>query len=244
MKKKVLFWTLATMLLLSCKSVNNHISKYNKEKKQLNNWALDLGDYFYKENRYYNSVEQLFDKYKNDSDYISFIEKRIVDPFAFDKQFLKYIPIYDRTSTQPIACIFLSVGEDGVLNNNITQKLHIDDWYKEINAYNLDEVKQEIEKFTIKYPVFNRNNGQEGWYMVNVDEPALQNKKILLKGDSLFRGSFNTNNMDEFSSPRRPFVYKKYSITRKVFGNKDYIVNWGCRVVEYEIENLHSDQKH
>ena len=212
--------------------------EFNNNIQQYYNVDLDLGDYLYKGNEhYYESIQDFFISGKYDSTDLSFLNIQMIDPFLSKNQILKYIPIYDATSTYPIACIFLSVGEDGVFNNIITQKLHLEDWYKVINAYNLDEVKQEIDKFIIRYPVFNRNNGQQGWYIVNVDESTLKNKNILLKGDSLFRGSFNTYSMDEFLSPRRPFVYKKYSIIRKLFGNKDYIVNWGCRVVEYKVEN-------
>jgi hypothetical protein len=159
----------------------------------------------------------------------------MIDPYLDDKQTLKYIPIYDDTSTYPIACIFLSVGEDGVLNNNITQKLHMDNWHKVIQAYNLNEAKEEIEKFSIKYPVFNRKNDHQGWRIIDVDESVLSNKNIVLRGDSLFRDNFKFDIMDELSNPRKPFVYQKYSIFRKLFGKKDYIVNWGCRVIEYEI---------
>lgn len=211
--------------------------QFNQNIQKYFNIDLDLGDYLYKGNKlYYASLEDFFKFGNYDSTEISFFKRQMVDPFLNKDQILKYIPIYDTTSTYPVACIFLSVGEDGFFNNNITQKLHIDDWYKVINAYNLDEVKNEIEKITIKYPVFIRSNGRKGWYSVNIDKSSLFNKEILLKGDSLFRGSFNTNSMDKFIIPRIPFVYKKYSITRKFFGKKDYIVNWGCRVVEYEIE--------
>lgn len=199
---------------------------------------LDLGEYFYKGNeQYFESIEDFFNFGKYDSIDIDFLKRQMFDPFLSNNQILKYIPIYDRTSTYPVACIFLSVGEDGVFNNNITQKLYMDDWYKVIKAYNLDEVKQEIEKFTIKYPIFNRNIRKHGWYILNVDESTLRDKKILLKGDSLFRGNFDINAMDAFSNPRRPFIYKKYSILKKKIGGKDYIVNWGCRVIEYKIEN-------
>lgn len=238
--KRLISVFLILVLTISFIFVFSQSSKqqFNENIQKYFNVDLDLGEYLYKGNKIYSeSIHDFFIFGKYDSTEIGFLNRQMIDPFLSKNQILKYIPIYDPTTTYPVACIFLSVGEDGVFNNYTTQKLHIDDWYKVINAYNLDEVRQEIEKYTIRYPVFNRNNGQQGWYLVKVNESALKNKKILLKGDSLFRGSFNANSMNEFLSPKRPFVYKKYSIIRKFFGNKDYIVNWGCRVIEYQIEN-------
>ncbi len=222
-------------LLFSCNPTNNFISKYNTTKDQINNWSLNLGEYFLDGVNYYDSINQFYEKHGDDKEYIKFIEKRIIDPFSSEKQFLKYIPIYCKNYSKPIACIFVSVGEDGHFNNDFTQKLYIDNWHTKINAYNIDEVVNELLKFELRYPVFNITNGQKGWYIFHVDESALVNENIKLKGDSLFKETFDRSSINAISNPRTPFGYLEFSKQRQFNENKDYIVNWGCRVIEYEI---------
>lgn len=226
---------LIAFLLFSCNPTNNLISKYNTTKDQINTWSLDLGGYFLDGVNYYESINQFYERHSVDIEYIKFIEKRIIDPFASENQFLKYIPIYSHRSSKPIACLFLSVGEDGYFNNDFTQKLYIDNWHEKIRAYNIEFVKDEIQKIELRYPVFNRTNGQKGWYIFHVDESALANESLKLKGDSLFKDTFDPSAISSIANALKPFGYAEFSKQRQLNGTKDYIVNWGCRVIEYEI---------
>lgn len=242
MRQTVLLLTvLSISFFVSCSSLDNSsIAKYNKEINNINGWVWDIGSIFYKGNlQYYKSIEELHDLNKQDSSFSGWLNRIMIDPYAKNGEIIRYIPIYDDCSTHVIACIFLSVGEDGVFNNNITEKLHVNNWNKMLQVYNTDEVKQEIEKIEIRYPLFNRKTGRQGWHSLNIDEATLQSENILLKGDSIFMETFNRKSMDKLVNPKRPFVYRKFSITRKLFGKKDYIVNWGCRVVEYEVSSSH-----
>lgn len=226
---------LIAFLLFSCNSTNNVISKYNTIKDQINNWSLDLGEYFLDGVNYYDSINQFYERHGDDQEYIKFIEKRIIDPFASENQFLKYVPIYSHSASKPVACLFLSVGEDGYFNNDFTQKLYIDNWHTKINAYNIDEVVTEMQKFKLRYPVINGTNGRQGWYIFHVDESALANESLKLKGDSLFKDTFDRSAINSISNHRKPFAYPEFSKQRQLNGTKDYIVNWGCRVIEYKI---------
>ena len=101
MKKTKYMGLLIASLLFSCNPTNNLISKYNTTKDQINTWSLDLGEYFLDGVNYYESINQFYERHSVDIEYIKFIEKRIIDPFASENQFLKYIPIYSHRSSKP-----------------------------------------------------------------------------------------------------------------------------------------------
>lgn len=224
------------LLIQSCytSSTSEHI--FNKNIRRYLNPNSDIAHYFYKGNGvYFESIEELMMSSNHSTDDKRFIKRQMIDLYLSKMQTLHYFPIYIDTTKMPVACIFISVGEDGVLNSIGNTKLELHNWHEKISAYNIEIVKDEIQKIELRYPVFNRTNGQQGWYIFHVDESALANESLKLKGDSLFKDTFDPSWIDSISNPYTPFGYPEFSKQRQLNGTKDYIVNWGCRVIEYEI---------
>ena len=236
--KKYILYPLILLFIFaySCKTAKTREQIFYKNRLLYLNPDADLASYFYIDNgKYHESIESFMNTGKYDVEDKKFLNRQLIDIYLDKMQLLHYYPIYNDTTKMPVACILLSVGEDGVFNNVINSKLQLNNWHEKIKAYNIEQVKVEIEKITLNYPVFNRNNGRYGWYTFNIDESTLSNKKLLLKGDSLFTDTFKYEALDNLTNPRVPFLYPEFSMQRKLSGEKDYIVSWGCRVIDYEI---------
>jgi hypothetical protein len=224
------------VITYSCKTTNTREQIFYKNKLLYLNPDADLASYFYIDNgKYHESIETLMNTGKYDVEDKKFLKRQLIDIYLDNMQMLHYYPIYNDTTKMPVACILLSVGEDGVFNNVINSKLQLNNWHEKIKAYNIEQVKVEIEKITIRYPVFNSSNGQQRWYIFNINESTLSNKNLLLKGDSLFINTSKYEALDNLTNPRVPFFYPEFSMQRKFSGEKDYIVSWGCKVIDYEI---------
>ena len=225
-------------VLIGCNSMSiaEDIRIYNKQKIRHNNIAFNPGSKFYLfNNAYPKSIKEYIERVEPDSFGLEYFKREMIDPFLKEGEIIRYYPLYADTTLNPVACIFLSVGEDGALNNVINTKLQLHNWYESIKAYNIEEVKNEIKKIEIRYPVYNRRTGQKSRYIIHVDESELLNGYITLKGDRLFTDTFKYGSLCSYSNPEIPFIYPEFSKQRKLTGKKDYIVGWGCRVIEYEI---------
>ena len=153
-----------------------------------------------------------------------------------DDLLLYYCPIYNRNSDLPVSFVILSVGEDKVLNSNVIEKLYIDNWEKQIKAYNKKKVLDDAMKTTyVAYPIFSKYSHHS---VVCFDKATFESKQVILCGDTLFshimveeHSLFDKN--DTF--PFLYFYYPEYSHYRAVFGKKDYIVACGREFIKYEI---------
>lgn len=238
-KNKIIFITIALSIVLTtyiAVLIIRDIRIYNNQKLWHNNMCFNPGLKFKFNNVYPESLNEFINWSELDSIGLDIFEKEMIDPFLINGETIKYYPLYADTTKNPVACIFLSVGEDGILNNVINSKLHLHNWHVKINAYNLEYVKNEIEKYEVKYPVFNRKNRTTHWHYFYVDSSVIENEMIVLKGDSLFRDTYDFSTINSLSYPQNTFIYPEYSIKNRCFGKKDYIVGWGgYRVIEYEI---------
>ena len=158
------------------------------------------------------------------------------EPVA-DSLLLHYCPIYDRNSDLPVSFVVLSVGEDRVLNSNITEKLYIDNWEKQIKAYNRKQAIDDEKKITyVSYPVFSKQFQNFSYAVICFDNATFESKQVVLCRDTIFNNLLRYSMFDENDRTECPiFYYSQYSHYRAMFGNKDYIVARGREVIKYEI---------
>ncbi len=239
MKNTIILFTIALSIALigyNYINIKENIKIYDKQKAHQNTGFFDIGLKFYlSKNKYPKSIKEYTKWVEPDSFGLEYFKRELIDPFLRNGQILHYYPLYADTTQNPIACIFISVGEDGIFNNEIKGKLLLKDWYKYIKAYNIEDIKVELNKVEVRYPIYDNKGNINRYYIKSAKNEDISNGTIFIKGDTLFKNDNKLQNIEDKFSSKRPFFYPEFSISRKLFGKKDYIVNWGCRVIEYEI---------
>lgn len=152
------------------------------------------------------------------------ISTMLVDEFTLKgERFgqLTYYPIYNRDNGKRESFILLSAGIDGRLNNIVSDTLYKDNWWTQLDIYNLQEIMT------------------DAFYKQALSTLYIRTKR---------RGGQIGGNEDECTWKYRNSIRPAFSTIQYLWGKKDYVVQYGLPYYIYtpiidadrEIEELNA----